>query len=441
MAKKDTAARGASSTPREMVESPLRAQSVIRPVMRDLFVETHRALEGESEHGAPGVPSEAHALLIDATRARASDIHLDPRSDGYVIRFRVDGVLIDSPLLSFEQGSRLVNQIKGAAGIDPINVFSPKESRFTVNLLDKDMDLRLALAPALGAEKLTVRMLETARLIQHPDQLGLAARDMNDIEWWLSGLNGMFAVTGPNNSGKTTTLYTLLHELKMTNRAVVTIEDPVEYHIDGITQIQVDLKNDLDFAAGIKISLRLDPNYLLLGEMRDPVSARAATEAATTGTALMTTLHCRDAAAAVTRLRNLGVEDHEIVANLAVVVAQRLTRKLCRECRVHDAPTDRERRWLESVGAEPREKVWRGVGCEACNDLGYLGQTGLFEVWRLQESDYQLIGQHVDERALRAGLLERGHQTLLDDAIEKADEGITSISELWSVPALTMTTV
>ena len=373
---------------------------------------------------------QAGALLHDACRERASDIHIDPDTSGYRIRFRIDGVIVDAGLLSTEQGKRVVNQFKALAQIDPVAKFVPEEARFTHRVEDRELEFRVELAPCINGNKFIIRVLEPTRVEQRISELGLDRADLCRIEDWLAGVRGMLLVAGPTGSGKTTSLYALLHELRLLDCSVITIEDPVECQIDGISQIQVDEPHGLTFAEGIKAILRLDPDYMLVGEIRDGSSARAAVDAAATGRTLMSTIHTRDAVGSVTVLRNLGLADHEIAAVMSIIVSQRLVRCLCPHCRVCDPPTEREARWLDTVKVPVPEQSWHAVGCRKCRDIGYRGRTGVFEVWRLDEHDYGLILEHADERSIRDRLCHTDHRFLLADALVKAENGVTSIEEL-----------
>jgi type II secretory ATPase GspE/PulE/Tfp pilus assembly ATPase PilB-like protein len=267
--------------------------------------------------------------------------------------------------------------------------------------------------------------------------LGVSREDAADLEEWLTQITGMCLATGPAGSGKTTTLYALLHELELSDNAVITIEDPVEYAIDGITQIQVNYAHGLTFAEGLKAMLRLDPDFLLVGEMRDEVSARTAVEAAASGHVMMSTLHSPDAMGVVTLLRNWGVADHQIATVLQIVISQRLVRRLCLNCRTQDAPTPLEQAWLTSLNLPAPQKSWHPRGCPACSQTGYAGRIGVFEIWRKTESDYRLLLEHTDEHSLRRHLRERGRKTVLEDGLVKAREGVTSLAELQHMGALT----
>ena len=390
---------------------------------------------------APAAPTEAEQLtryaLQDALDRRATDIHFEPFSRGWRVRFRLDGRLHDVAQLTFDQGQRAVRYLKTLAGLDPVTVFLPQDAGARVDVLGTKLDLRLAFAPAHDGEALAVRILNPNRIRHRITELGITSEDVADLQRWLSQITGMCLVTGPAGSGKTTTLYALLHELELSDNAVITIEDPVEYAIDGITQIQVNPAHGLTFSAGLKAMLRLDPDFLLVGEMRDAESARTAVEAAASGHVMMSTLHSPDAMGVVTLLRNWGVADHQNATVLEIVISQRLVRRLCAKCRSQREPTGSERYWLESLNLPVPERSWHAAGCSACLQTGYSGRVGVFEIWRKTESDYQLLLDHTDEHRLRRHLRERGRKTVLEDGLIKAREGITSLVEIQQMGALT----
>jgi general secretion pathway protein E len=294
----------------------------------------------------------------------------------------------------------------------------------------QQLDLRLAQAPCLRGDKLSIRVFSNSNEAMILPDLGLEETGLEDLEDWLDDVSGMLLVCGPTGSGKTTTLYTMLHQLKLHERNVMTIEDPVEYEIEGINHIQLDTRHGMTFNEAIKSMLRLDPDYLMVGEIRDAASAEAAITAATSGHALMSTLHSRDAVGAVEMLRNYGINGLELSSSLILIVAQRLVSKLCPHCCVEEAPSEDERRWLERLSRKVPETVWHARGCEECNQTGYHGRTGVFEVWRINRDEYQLILEDADRRSLYQSLARRGHSFLLDEGLKKASKGVTSLDEL-----------
>ncbi len=375
-------------------------------------------------------PALADALLRDAVEHRATDIHLDQAARGLLVRLRIDGRVVDAAVLSSREGERLINQFKMLAEIPPVHLFTPISARRSYSVEGFELDLRLTAAPCLTGQSLAIRMLHPENVEHHIGDLGLSKRHDDQLDEWLRNLNGMFVCTGPTGSGKTTTLYALLRELKQHDRRIVTIEDPVEYQIDGINQIQVNERHGLTFAEGIRTILRMDPDYVLVGEIRDPASAQVAGQASISGRVLLTTLHARDVFGAVTSLRNYGLPVHEIAAALAVVVNQRLVRRLCANCRQEEEPTEVDVSWYEALGLETPKTLWYAKGCSECHHLGYLGRTGVFEVWRLTERDYSDILAKVDEHTMRERMAEEGHLDLLDDALTKVARGITSLEEI-----------
>jgi general secretion pathway protein E len=382
-------------------------------------------------HAGPDFgPRLAHALVQDAARARASDVHLEPGSDAVTIRFRVDGVLSDVTSITSSEARILTNQLKTLASLDPVMSFVPRDAHASCAVESGQLNLRLALTPSQTGEALTIRLMDPKQLQRSIDDLGLAAGDLVRLESWIEEGAGMFLAAGPTGCGKTTTVYSLLHEVKKSDRAVVSLEDPVEYQIDGIVQVQLDERHHLNFGEGIKQMLRMDPDYLMLGEIRDPVSAHAAVDAALSGRALLSTLHCRDAVGAVSALRNWGLLDHEIAEALSVVIGQRLVRRLCPHCKRTRELTEKEHRWFSSAALPAPKQVTDAPGCDRCGQLGYLGRMGIFELWRLNEQDYKAILEHSDEHALRRALAEREHRPILADGLAKVLAGITSVSEL-----------
>ncbi|WP_018649470.1 MULTISPECIES: GspE/PulE family protein [unclassified Thioalkalivibrio] len=384
----------------------------------------------EDEHAEGRL--EAHALIEDAVAVRASDIHLDPEPHGYRIRLRIDGLMVDATTLESGLGELLSNQLKTLASLDPMPTLNSAEGSFAWRGEDTGhLDLRVTTVPCVNGDKLSVRILAEPDAFQDLSDLGLPEQEVEAIRQWTQTAGGVLLVTGPTGSGKTTTLYALLHEIGQTSQQIITLEDPVEYAIPGVNQIQINTDQGLDFEQGTQTLLRLDPDYVLVGEVRDGPSARGAINIATSGRSLMATLHSRDAVGTVASLRNMGLEDFEIAPTLELVIAQRLVRRLCPHCHEHRAPNDREQKWLGIGGRETPETVWAARGCSVCNNLGYYGRIGIFEVWHLDESDSAAILDHHDDRGLRQRLADKGQRMLLDDGMDKAERGLTTYDELF----------
>ncbi len=373
------------------------------------------------------------AMLEDALRENASDIHLDPFGDGYQVRFRIDGQLVDTIRLSVDQGRYLLRCVKSHCDLDPAFTMRPQDGRAEFQIGARMVSVRAGTAPSVLGEKLALRILPAELSHLRLDELGLSPVGYTRLRRALEDARGMILVSGPTGAGKTTTVYALLHELRHTNRSVVTIEDPVEYVIEGVTQIQVNEAQGLTFAEGVKGLLRLDPDIICMGEIRDRVSALAAIDAADSGHVFLSTLHARDAAGTITALRNFGLADPDIAATLDVIVAQRLVRRLCPACRRQEPPTPAEVEWLRAYGKPVPRMTWHAVGCPQCSQSGYRGRIGIFEVHRLREEDADLILKHADERTLRRHMRMAGTLSLHDDDLLKVADGITSLAELRAI--------
>lgn len=393
--------------------------------------------EQKQEEGAEiSLTADAETLLADAYRAKATDIHVDPFEHGFRIRLRIDGIIVDACELDKEFGNRIVNQFKTLSRLNPLRSFTCEESSFLFDDDDISIDIRITAVPCTFGTKIALRLLETSITISQLEDIGIFPEGADWIRNWMDAHVGMLLVAGPTGSGKTTTLYTLLHQLKMIDTHVVTLEKPVEYRVPGINQIQIDPENGIDFEAGTQALLRLDPDYVLVGEIRSPASAESAVSVAASGRALMATIHSKDAVSAVSSLRNLGLDDYEIAANLNLVVAQRLVRRLCPECCVQTPLSDQQINWLKSTKVKMPNELWKPVGCSSCKDIGYQGRIGIFETWCLTEEDHTLILNHQDEHKLRRQVIQRGNKTMLEDGMDKACRGITTLEELIRVGAL-----
>lgn len=395
----------------------------LHPEMVPATLEALRSDEGTSAH----LPA---TLVLDASRQGASDIHIDPAADGCVVRFRINGVLYDTAEFLADGAQRLVNQIKNVAEIDPMRTFTPQEGRWRQDVDGHPVDLRVTTIPSVASDKIAVRLLDPQRANQQLENIGLSEKHFRRIEHWAENPDGLFLTVGPTGSGKTTTLYALLQRFRTSARSVVTVEDPVEYRLEGLTQIQVNQRQGLDFPAAIRAMLRLDPNIVMVGEVRDDASANAAADAAITGRVVMSSLHCRDAAGAITALRNRGVSNHQIAASLRVVVAQRLVRKLDPDARVEVRPDDADLHWLKAMGKQAPAVCYDTPAHAGRHALTGEGRIGVYEVLELSENDVDLILADAGERELRARLKRVGHDTLVDDGLAKVEAGLISLGDL-----------
>jgi type II secretory ATPase GspE/PulE/Tfp pilus assembly ATPase PilB-like protein len=411
---------------------------VQRPPLTGLFAQKLRERSKGEDLGGnlAGTQALVRSLLEDAVAAEATDIHFDPTQEGYSVRFRIDGVVVEATQVDGPEGRRIIRSCKTYASMDPAPAFVPVDGRAEYDLGARKLSVRVALAPTVRGEKMALRLPreELARLSL--TQVGLSVPDFELLRQAVEDAQGMILVSGPTGSGKTTTLYALLELIRSQHGSVVTIEDPVEMILPGVTQIQVNEKQGLTFAEGVRGILRLDPDVIFMGEMRDHDSARAALEAADSGHLFLSSLHARDAAGTITSLRNYGLKDHEIAATVDLVAAQRLVRRLCRACRKQEPPTPREIEWLEMFRQPIPKLTWHAKGCEHCHGTGYRGRTGVFEVWRLHEEDADAILGHADEHAIRRRLRKDGTHSLLEDDLVKVAEGITSLEEMWNMGGL-----
>lgn len=366
-----------------------------------------------------------NGLIAEAVRAGASDIHLEPYEQALIVRMRVDGVLKEALTLNPRLTPVVVSRIKVMARLDIAEKRIPQDGRIPLALGGKTLDVRVSTLPSRAGERVVLRILDK-------DQAGLGLRDLGMDEATLDAYhaalaepNGILLVTGPTGSGKTTTLYAGLSLLNTGTRNILTVEDPVEYAVEGVGQTQVNGKVGMTFAAGLRAILRQDPDVVMVGEIRDVETASIAVQAALTGHLVLSTVHTNDAAGAVTRLRDMGVEPFLLASTLRLIMAQRLVRRLCPHCRtpeVADAATTR------LVGITPGQTVWRPTGCDACGQTGYVGRVGLYETIRVTDTLRRLITTGADEAAINAEALGDG-RTLAGQARALVLDGTTSVEE------------
>jgi general secretion pathway protein E len=361
-------------------------------------------------------------LIAGAVEKRASDIHVEPFETELRIRYRIDGHLAEQEPAPRAAASAIVSRLKLMAGLDIAERRLPQDGRIKLPVAGRDIDFRVATAPSLYGESVVLRILDRSGVTLDFTALGVAPEPLAALLRQLDRPNGIVLVTGPTGSGKTTTLYTALERLNRPDRKLVTVEDPVEYQIRGINQIQVKSEIGLDFAGVLRSTLRHDPDIIMIGEIRDLDTARIAVQAALTGHLVLSTLHTNGAAATIARLVDLGVSDYLIASTLGAVVAQRLVRVLCPDCREpHPLPAALAR----ELGLAGQKTVYRAKGCPSCHGTGYRGRVALFEVLEIDEAarERMMAGQPVAAAA----------RTLFDDGLDKALAGITSLEEVWAV--------
>ena len=384
----------------------------------------------ESADDAP-VVKLVHAVIADAVRRGASDIHFEPRAQDMRVRFRVDGVVFDSTTVPRHLISGLVSRIKIMAELDIAEKRMPQDGRIGLSVDGNYVDLRVATLPVVRGESVVMRILDSRQIVMELDGLGMSDGDRARFHAAIGATHGAILVTGPTGSGKTTTLYAGLAELNSPGRTIVTVEDPVEYELEGVKQIQVNSKTGLTFATGLRAMVRADPDVIMVGEIRDTATAQIAIESALTGHLVMTTLHANGAPLAAARLIDMGIEPFLVTSSVECVVAQRLVRRLC-ECKV---PVKLTKQTLAENGFDqPRGfSAFEPGACVRCGQSGYKGRTGLYEVMMMTDSLRRLILDRVSHDGLRAQAREEGMRTLRQDGLEKVRHGITSVSEVLRV--------
>jgi type II secretion system protein E len=392
--------------------------------------ETLNDLSMDSENLANEAPiiRLVNTMINGAVQAGASDIHLEPFEGEIKIRYRVDGVLQETPPPPKNLYSAVVSRIKLMAGMDITERRIPQDGRIKVKINNRDMDLRVAVAPTLFGEAIVMRVLNRDSIMLGLEQLGFGSANMEVFTRMIAKPHGMILVTGPTGSGKTTTLYAALQRLNESTRKIITVEDPVEYQLKGVNQMQVNAKLNFTFAQGLRTIVRLDPDVILVGEIRDKETAEVAIQAALTGHLVFATLHTNDAASAFTRLVDMGIEEFLVASTVHAVLAQRLIRRICPECRQPYQPSPAE---LELVN-EHHVKVdfVRGVGCEACNNVGYRKQQGIYELLATNDEIERLIMERSSSGKIREAAIRNGMTTLREDGLQKVSAGVTTLSEI-----------
>ena len=370
-------------------------------------------------------------LLQAAINRFVSDIHLEPMHDQLRVRFRIDGVLFDQKVISQVPILQVIARLKVLAHMNIAKKRVPQDGKFQVSLpaasASQKIDVRVSTFPSLWGEKMVIRILDHRTHTISLDNLGFADDTLRQFKQLILRPNGLLLVTGPTGSGKTTTLYAALALLNSPEKNIVTLEDPIEYSLQGITQAQINPGVGFTFESGIRSVLRQDPDVLMIGEIRDKQTARIAIEAALTGHLVLSTLHTNDAPSAVMRLMDMGIEPFLINAALIGVLAQQLSRKICTECRTIVLPTEQEQQLVDRL--QIKSDLHQGKGCNACNHLGYKGRIGIFELLPISSSLRSLIVKQPVFDAIYAQAQADGMQTLLHDGRQKVKDGVISLPE------------
>jgi general secretion pathway protein E len=382
--------------------------------------------------GAP-VVRVVNQLLVDAMQLRATDVHIEPGRSRLVIRYRIDGIMREMRSPPADMARAIVSRLKLLAGLDIAERRLPQDGRSRLRIDGREIDLRVATVPTINGEAMAIRLLENARHSLDLDQLGFGAPDIDVLRRHLAAPHGLMLVTGPTGSGKTTTLATALTILNEPTRKILTVEDPIEYQIEGINQIQVKPEIGVTFAHILRSFLRHDPDVIMVGELRDTETSRIAVQAALTGHLVLSTLHTNSAAGAVSRLLDMGIDAYLLASCLRFVIGQRLVRRLCPSCRREvEAPLDMPADVVRQAGQEPGQPVrhYRHHGCDRCHATGYSGRIGIIELLNIDESMSRLIRPDISLPQLTAAALERGMRTMAADGIAKCLAGVTTLEEV-----------
>ncbi len=373
-------------------------------------------------------------ILAQAVKEKASDIHIEPFQNTLKLRYRIDGELIpaESPPKALQLA--ITSRIKILAGLNIAERRVPQDGRFRIRVLGKEIDLRISILPTAHGEKIVIRILDKASLTTNIDQMGLDQDSLAKFRKAIDAPHGMILVTGPTGSGKTTTLYSVLQELNNPQYNIVTVEDPIEYELAGINQVAVRADIGLDFASALRSILRQDPDIVMVGEIRDNETADIAVKAALTGHQVLSTLHTNDAAGAITRLDDMGIEPFLISSSILMTCAQRLVRRVCTNCREEFVP---EPEIIEKLSLQDTKGavVYHGSGCDRCKGRGYLGRAALIEALPISEAIRRLIIKRASAAIIKNQAVSEGMKTLRVVGVEKALEGITTLEEVWRVTA------
>ncbi|MEO6909168.1 MAG: GspE/PulE family protein [Abditibacteriaceae bacterium] len=375
-----------------------------------------------------------NTILMYAIRDGASDIHIEPQRKGVRVRYRIDGVLHEQMKVPQYVLNPLVSRIKIMADLNIAERRVPQDGRIHVKMQDKDFDLRVSTCPSQHGEKIVMRILDKSSVMIGLEKLGLYPETQEILEDICAQPNGMFLISGPTGSGKTTTLYSALNVVNSVEKNTMTVEDPVEYQLPGLTQVNINRKAGLTFANSLRSFLRQDPDIIMIGETRDLETAEIAVQAALTGHLVLTTIHTNDAPSIATRLVDMGVEPFLIAASMVAGLAQRLTRKICQSCKEEYVP---QRELLLRFGFDPKlnpdVKFWHGAGCDACRQSGYKGRLGVYEMMRVNEELAEMIVRRAPLSEIKEAAKANGMHTMQEDGFRKCRDGLTTIEEVMRV--------
>lgn len=377
-----------------------------------------------------------NSVLFEAVKARASDVHVQPREESVVVRQRIDGVLFDTLEIPKDHQEEVVSRLKVLGRMNIAEKRLPQDGRATVQFGDRLIDLRIASLPTCFGERVVVRLLDKSARLYTLDELGMSPESLRQFRALIRRDHGILLATGPTGSGKSTTLYAALQEINSKDLNVLTLEDPIEYQLEGISQTQVNQKKGLTFASGLRNVLRQDPDIIMVGEIRDRETAVMAIQSALTGHLVFSTLHTNDASSAITRLLDLGIEPYLVASSVMGVVAQRLVRRICPHCKSSRPVGDDD---LHQLGADRQkargQMLYRGRGCPACRETGYFDRIGIFEILCVSDAIRELIQSQANASRIRSLAVGEGMNLLREDGLKKALAGTTTIEEVLRVTA------
>lgn len=406
--------------PNSAPQASSQTRTVSNPALEQLFFQ-----------GEPEPVSFVNTLVSEAVNLSASDILFEPRKENLLIRVRIDGVLYEVGRISLLSYSHVASRIKVLSKLDPTEKRKVQEGQFTIEHEGKTVNLRVEISQTIHGELVVIRIHEKKTIVMELSQLGFSDVAFQAYEEMLKQRSGLILVCGPTSCGKTTTLYSTISKLNEgKNYNVMTIEDPVEFQLEGINQMQTQDEIGFTFAVGLKTILRLSPDIVFVGEIRDKETAEIAVESGLTGQLVLSTLHAEDSVGALFRLLDLGIETYLLNSSLMGIVAQRLIRKICQDCKDYYEPSQNDIDMFQKVLGRPPEKLFKGKGCETCQQLAYKGRMGIFEVLKMDARIRGLIREKANEDKLRDTLTREGFVTLLRDGLEKAEQGLTTVDEV-----------
>lgn len=382
---------------------------------------------GGEEETQPIVMKLVDLILTQAVKTRASDVHIEPDESELRIRYRVDGVMEEVALVPIELSPFITSRIKVLSSLDITEKRLAQDGRFSFKVGVKEIDARVSTYPTIFGENIVIRLLDKSTSLLKLERLGFSLKTQKQFEALIRRPYGIILITGPTGSGKTTTLYAVLGELNQPSKNIITIEDPVEYHIKGLRQSQVNPKIGHTFAAGLRTILRQAPDIIMVGEIRDRETAHLAIEAALTGHLVLSTLHTNDASGAIARLLDMGIEPYLISSSCIGVVAQRLVRTICVDCKMED---DIPLSLRQQLGLKKGEILYKGKGCVVCNGSGYKGRIGIFELLLIDEKIKSLIASKSTSDQIKEIALQNGMSSLTEEALKKVRQGLTTVEEM-----------